>query len=170
MAYVPYIIMAVGAVLAGTACAITGIQSTQATDSGVKSQLLAASALIGFGIILLVITFFLFRAYRKSRKGGKGGMGGGMPSFPGSGNNSNVDANGKKKKNTKRTVLGAMTIIFLILTILSIGIGAALSWLAGDSAYASDQGVANALKAATVLAAVGAIVIVVGLFIAFRGK
>lgn len=69
------IISAVGVITEGTAASITGIRSTQEEDPAAQSTLRAASATIGIGTILLIISLvllFLYSARSKSGKPAKG--------------------------------------------------------------------------------------------------
>ena len=62
------IISAVGAVLEGTSCAITGIQSTKDESADYKSTLLASSATVGFGTILFIISLVLLFMFQVKSK------------------------------------------------------------------------------------------------------
>lgn len=143
-------------VIDGVSCAMTGIQSTQESSSSTSTELKAASALTGLGVIMLLITFFVFVAWSKKRKlGGKfGGKGGG--GIPGMGGD-------QQKQHSKSAGLGWLTIILATITTAMLLSAVLIAYLVGNGE--KTKAIADTLKAAAILIPIGTLVLIIGLII-----
>jgi cytochrome bd-type quinol oxidase subunit 1 len=131
------IIAAVGVVLEGISCAITGIRSTKETDKpALRSTLLAASATVGFGTILFVISLVLLFMYQI------------------------------KSKYVKSKGLGIAALVFGILGIILYIIGATIAGVSSQR-YKDDKIAADAMKTAAILVAIGILLLIVGYIILY---
>lgn len=72
MSFVPIVVGAVvagvGVLLEGISASISGIQSTKTKDTSIRNSLLAASATVGIGVLMFIISLVLFFFYRASGK------------------------------------------------------------------------------------------------------
>lgn len=134
---------------------MTGIQSTQESNSSTSTELKAASALTGLGVIMLLITFFVFVAWSKKHKmGGKfGGKGGGIPGMGGD----------QQKQHSKSAGLGWLTVILASITTAMLLSGLLIAYLVGNGE--KETAIANTLKAAAILIPIGTLVLIIGLVI-----
>jgi cytochrome bd-type quinol oxidase subunit 1 len=132
------ITMAVGITLEGIACAITGIRSLKTNDTQIKQSLVAASATIGFGTILMIVCLVLLFMF-----------------------------NIKKKVSKKRArPFGIASLIIGILSLMLFITGATLAGVF-STRYPDDKGVRDALRAAAILVAVGILHLIVGFAIVY---
>jgi len=118
------IVTGVGVILEGISTAITGIQSTKTIDPSKRNMLLASSALVGFGTILMIIALILLFMYQT------------------------------KSKFKQSKGLGIAALVFGILAVACFIPGAVLAGVLSQR-YADEPIVANALKTAGILSAIG---------------
>jgi hypothetical protein len=150
----------VGVVIDGVSCAMTGIQSTQESSSSTSTELKAAAALTGLGVIMVLITFFVFVAWSKKHK--KGGKFGGK--IPGMGKgNQNQNGQPGQKHHSKSAGLGWLTVILFAITTAMLLSAALIAYLVGNGE--KETAVANTLRAASILIPIGTLVLIIGLII-----
>ena len=131
------IIAGAGVVVEGITCAITGIRATKEDDSAQKSQLLAASATVGFGTILLIISLILLFIYQ---------------------------IKGKVAGSSKG--LGIASLVIGIVAMLLLITGATIAGVFSQR-YKSDLTTANSFKAAAILTAIGFVLILIGYIVLY---
>ena len=122
--YGSLIVTGVGVIIEGVSTAITGIQSTRTVDPTKKNMLLASTALVGFGTLLMIIALILLFMYQT------------------------------KSKFKPSKGIGIAALVFGILAVLCFISGTVMAGILSQR-YNDEPIVANALKTAAILAAIG---------------